>query len=199
MRKEEIYFLLNLRYKLKNPRNLKGIILVFGTKETMPQTFKGPSKWISQIESWDTKHVKLAHRKPGHELEVCCLCRCFIPIHVLNALMFTRKQHKLLPTGSQQQYPFYIELFAALSIFLFSSVLLLDLDKLIFKISKIMGENFGTLLLFHVYPGHAHFLCFKPSPMCSLVALMIFQSLLASNWYWFCRLLLMCSVPKKKS
>ena len=49
---------------------------------------------------------------------------------------------------------------------------------------RILGHACISFVLSHHLCAHS-------------VASMIFQSLLASNWYWFCRLLLMCSVPKR--
>lgn len=86
-----------------------------------------------------------------------------------------------------------------LYLFFFLSATIVGLHKLISKCQNkwkrpwLLGSCFVSVF------SHASisFVLSHHHPCAHSMASVIFQPLLASNWYWFCRLLLMCLVPKR--
>lgn len=107
--------------------------------------------------------------------------------------MFTRKTTQTSVLPESVKYPSYIEVFAAL-FFKCNNCWIIQIKIKNVKINRrelcyftpVSWEFWGTPLFVLSHPLCAH-----------SMASMIFQPLLASNWYWFCRLLLMCLVPKR--
>lgn len=107
--------------------------------------------------------------------------------------MFTRKTAQTSVLPESVKYPSYIEVFAAL-VFKCNNCWIIQIKIKNVKINRrelcyftpVSWEFWATPLFVLSHHLYAHSMASK-----------IFQPLLASNWYWFRRLLLMCLVPKR--